>query len=330
MSDQFEQGFFVREPAWHGKGIVLAEYPGREEAMRLAGHAWSVLERPVFVPSADEVAAAIAPSSSVEGWKALVRGDDGTLLSVVRSSYEVIQNATPWDTVDAIIGQAGVRYDTGGVLDGGKVLWVTCRLDEPQQVPGDPSLIFPFIAASWSHDGSGAFTVDQTTVRRVCANTHKAARSEADKTGRTFTFRHTKNVAARIDDARDVLAGVRRGFSAFMDMARELSELPVSDAGLEAFVRAFIPTPAEALISERVKGNVEDARAIVTANLNGATCEGIRNTAWGLTCAATEYLDYGRRSRGTHSLLNRTLLSGERAKDDVVALARRTAEAFPV
>jgi hypothetical protein len=32
-----EQSFFVREPAWHGLGVVLADYPGREEAMKLAG-----------------------------------------------------------------------------------------------------------------------------------------------------------------------------------------------------------------------------------------------------------------------------------------------------
>src|SRR5690242_8795690 len=48
MSAEFEQGFFVRVPAWHGLGTVLDDYPGREEAMRLAGHDWDIVELPSF------------------------------------------------------------------------------------------------------------------------------------------------------------------------------------------------------------------------------------------------------------------------------------------
>ena len=44
MSALFESGFFVRKPAWHGLGVVLDEFPGREEAMRLAGHNFTVVE----------------------------------------------------------------------------------------------------------------------------------------------------------------------------------------------------------------------------------------------------------------------------------------------
>jgi hypothetical protein len=49
MAHQFETGFFVREPAWHKLGTVLQEYPGRDEAMRLAGHGFHVSEHRVLV-----------------------------------------------------------------------------------------------------------------------------------------------------------------------------------------------------------------------------------------------------------------------------------------
>lgn len=322
MPDLFDEGFFVREPAWHGKGLVLDDYPGREEAMRLAGHAFTVGERQVVVVDGEQ-------GKVAEGWKALVREDTGDLLHVARDSYSVIQNQLPWDVVDALVADPAVKYDTAGVLDRGAVLWVTARVDEPARVKGDPSPVYPFVAAWWSHDGTGAFTVDQTTVRRVCANTHKAARRESDATGRTYTFRHVGQVADRIAAAKDALAGARTGFRAFLELADDLAALEVSDDGLEAFVHAFLPMPPEAAISDRVKGNVEEARGIVRANLNGPTCEGIRNTAWGLTCSAIEYLDYGRGYRSDRSLLNRTILRGERAKDEVVTLARKAAELHP-
>ena len=46
MSHEFVKGFFSNnEPAWHGLGKVLPEgvWPGREEAMILAGHNWKVV-----------------------------------------------------------------------------------------------------------------------------------------------------------------------------------------------------------------------------------------------------------------------------------------------
>ena len=323
MPALLESGFFVRKPAWHGQGTVLAEYPGRDEAMRLAGHTFEVVEREVAI-----VENGVVGSGPIAGWKALVRSDTSALLHVARDSYAVIQNTQPWDLLDAVLGQEHVKYDTAGVLDQGAVLWVTALVDEPSMIAHDPSPIFPFVAAWWSHDGSGACTIDQTSVRRVCMNTHRAASAEADRTGKTFTFRHVGAVGDRIAAARDVLAGVRTGFRAFIEVVEDLAALSVSDAGIEAFVRAFLPMPPEHAISETVKGHVLDARKIVTANLDGPTCEGIRNTAWGLACAATEYLDYGRGFRSPRTLLNRTILKGDRAKDEVFALSRRTAEVY--
>ncbi len=45
-----EQSFTVREPAWWDQAgkFDVQEYPGREEAMRLAGHDWDVIEIPSF------------------------------------------------------------------------------------------------------------------------------------------------------------------------------------------------------------------------------------------------------------------------------------------
>ena len=38
MGHYFDSGFFVREPAWHGLGAVLPDWPGTfEEARELSG-----------------------------------------------------------------------------------------------------------------------------------------------------------------------------------------------------------------------------------------------------------------------------------------------------
>ena len=48
MAHEFESGFFVHQPAWHGLGTVLDDAPNIETAIIKAGLDWKVLERPLF------------------------------------------------------------------------------------------------------------------------------------------------------------------------------------------------------------------------------------------------------------------------------------------
>jgi phage/plasmid-like protein (TIGR03299 family) len=316
---EFVQGFFVREPAWHGLGIVLADYPGRDEAMRIAGHDFTIAERPIW----DE-------AGVIENKKSLYRTDTGARLEVVNKSYGIVQNSDAWDVVDAIVQQENVKYDTAGILRGGAELWVMALLDEPVTINGDDSPTYPYVSCGWSHDGSSSLEVKRHAVRIVCANTSAAARSEAANSGRIFSFRHTVNVMARIEQARNTLAGVREGFADFVALSNELAALEVSEQGVTSFIDALRPSNT-ALVSDRVRANEENDRATILSYLNGPTiAPAIRNTAYGLVQAGVEFLDHGRKFRNTETLLNRTILNGEPLKDKLVALARRAAEQYPV
>lgn len=321
MPAEFVQGFFVREPAWHGEGIVLAEYPGREDAMRIAGHDFTVGENAIISERTGTV---------IEENKELYRTDTGLRLKVVNKSYGLVQNSTAWDVVDAIVQQENVKYDTAGILRGGAELWVMALLDEPVVINGDDSPTYPYVSCAWSHDGSSSLEVKRHAVRIVCANTSAAARSEAKNAGRIFSFRHTVNVMARIEEARQTLAGVRAGFADFVELSNELAALEVSEQGVTSFINSLRPS-ATTLVSKRVQDNEEKDRALILSYLNGPTiAPAIRNTAYGLVQAGVEFLDHGRKFRNTETLLNRTVLNGEPLKDKLVSLARNAAEQYPV
>ena len=50
MSDYFESGFAVREPMWHGKGLILDDYPTDwDDARRKAGLLWEPIEEKSWV-----------------------------------------------------------------------------------------------------------------------------------------------------------------------------------------------------------------------------------------------------------------------------------------
>jgi phage/plasmid-like protein (TIGR03299 family) len=312
MSALFEKGFFVREAAWHGEGVVLADYPGREEAMRLAGHDFTVIERPVEIVG-------LQSNRKAEGWKGLVKSGTGELLNVTRDTYEVIQNSAAYDIAELLFDQ-GFEYETGILLDEGRICALTLKLDTPIVLPGDDSSTLPFGCLSWTHDGSGSLRVRSGAIRQVCANTVSASEAEGKRLGTDFTFRHTKNVKDRISDAREVVKGARKAFDRYTEAMIELGEISVTPSQRDLFVSEIIGDKggllsANAATSPRVKTNIENERTKILSLFMGPTIpEAHKLTGYGLFLAGGEYFDHLRAYRSKDSYVKRTLLTDNPAK----------------
>lgn len=317
-----DQVFSVRAPIWHAvlgtNSLVLQDYPTRVAAMEAAGLAWTVEETDVYRRSGRGF---IEP---VAGWKALYRSDTGDILHVSKDSYTIVDNVVGFEIAEALkSADEAVKYETGGSIKGGAVCFLTMKVDEPIVISGDNSETFPFVNVSWSHDGSGAIRAQNTDIRQVCQNTWKAAEAEGKRTGREFTFRHTKNVMARIDDAKRALAGAREESNAFVEIANELAGISISDETREKFITTFIPKPEADVISDRVLDNILKARKDVRDLFNGVTIpEAHRNTAYGLMLAGGEYLDHLRKAQNGDTYLGRTLLRAEPLKQKLVPQIR--------
>ena len=325
MPAAFDTGFFVRTPAWHRLGTVLKEFPGRREAMRLAGHLFRVEERESYGRDRDGFIFRIIDE------KRLVKVDEETgeetHMKTLATSFVPVQNETCWDIIDALVNQPRVRYETGGVLMDGALCFVTAWLDEPGFVPGDPSPIWPYVFCNWGHIGNGGINAGATSIREVCANTVAMAESQSEAAGRMFRFRHTKNVMDRIEDAKMVIRGAGQAHSEFMELAEELAAIKVTKAQRDFFVTQLIPTPGTALISERVKRNIEAARAQVESLFTGHTIpEAHAFTGYGLLQAGTEYLDHLRGFRNDYTYVGRTLLRPEPLKAKLVPLIHEVAK----
>lgn len=336
--DLFKTGFFVRQPAWHGKGTVVQDYPGKLDAMKLATHDHEIGVRELQIVGLDGT---VRPLS---GWKALVRMDTDTVVSVMKSSYEVIQNHVPWDLIDSLF-TAGTKWDTAGILAGrydenrkevkGQVYWCLAYLDEPSTVTGDNSPIYPYLAATWSHDGSQSMRIRGMQTRIVCANTHHAAMYGEDGTDLDINIRHIGDISKRIAAAKEALTMVRRSQQVFLETANELATLRVSDAGIEAFIEAIIPVPTAKIVTDRVRNNVENDREKVRRLFNQTStpdrpstiAPGIRNTAYGLVEAGVEYFDHVRRFNAADTYFSRNVMKTDKAKAHLIETAREIATA---
>lgn len=330
MTPLFTEGFFVRKPAWHLGGHVLDDFPSKEEGMRLAGHDFSIEEEGVYRED----------GRRTPGYKQLIKcqqrpegerdATHGMVLNCVKESYSVVDNGVCWDISEAIVGaKQTAKYETGVTLEEGRKCAITFWLDEPGQVSGDSSPIYPFGVVNWTHDGTGSIRAIKTSIRIECANTLNMADLQARRSGREFTFRHTKNVMARIEDAKLVLAGISADHLAFMELAEELAQLKVSEEQRELFVTLFIPSPPETLISERVAENIDRARATVRGLLTHSETvpDAHRLTGYGLMNAGVEYLDHLRGFKTHNTYVNRTLLRPEPMKAKLVPLIKEVAKA---
>lgn len=327
MPALFDQGFFVREPAWHGMGVVLDDYPSREEAMALAGHDFDVvpLNFRAEIPNAVLVAAGKEPVGEngvlrkVDGWTIHVRSDTLALLTVKPDSFERIPNSVAYEVAEILFDQ-GFQYETGITLDGGKVCAITLKLDEPIVIAGDNTASLPFGCLSWAHDGSSSLKVRSGTIRQVCANTVHASELEGVKLGTDFTFRHTKNVRERIEDAKAAVHGIRQSLDVYRKAMEELAEIKVTPDQRDLFVSTIIGdrdgvVSLNAAASKRVKDNIERERIKVLSTFMSPTIpEEHTLTGYGLFQAGVEYFDHLRAYRSKDSYVKRTLLADNPAK----------------
>lgn len=341
-------GFFtVRQPAWHGLGVVLPDHPTREEAQAIA-HPWEpitdslYLQEPTITPhvhgeacgygfmaECDLIDDVGSEFNVVDSHKLIRRSDNGAPIGVVGAGYEPVTNSEMWDIAEAIQGSGvDVKYETGGSLKGGSQVWLLLRLEEPIIVPGDPNgATIPYYSLQNSHDSSGSFRGQATMTRIVCANTSKIADTDARARGTEFTFRHTKNVGERIEGARMALGLWRQSLTTWQEHMDVLLDRKIATGyTVEDFLDKFIPAPPAGIVSERVQANIEKERDTWKSLYHGITGEGLEGTAYGLVQASVEYAEHYRRAHSKESRFKRTYLD----RNALVQSATRIADVLTV
>ncbi len=250
-------------------------------------------------------------------------------LSYQRDSYNIIPNSAFGEIIDSITGAepGKIRLETGGCLAEGRAVWMLARLDEPIEFRGDKSLAFPYLGITSRHDGKASCAARLTTVRIVCMNTFAASEAEGERTGAVYSFSHRGDWRSRMGEAREALMFARKETAEYVEAMTELLGIRVTPVQEQLFLQAFIPSPPEGIISDRVARNISEARAAVQGFLDSPTVEGsgIRGTAYGLVQAAGEYLDHARRANTWETRLNRSLLSHSPLKAKAAVLAREVA-----
>ena len=225
MAANVETMFYVRETPWHGLGTRVLEAPSSQEALRLAGLDWNVIQEPIYTKE----------NESIPGYKANVRDSDRKTLGVVTDRYKVIQNTEAFAFTDALLGE-GVRYETAGSLQDGKRIWLLAHMPHEYIIGGEH--ISPYLVFTNTHDGSGAVRVAATPVRVVCSNTLNLALAQAK---RSWSMIHTGNVQGKLEEAKETLLMAREYMDELGKEFENLRKKELSDKKVLDFIEILIP-----------------------------------------------------------------------------------------
>jgi phage/plasmid-like protein (TIGR03299 family) len=263
---------------WHGLGVKLPARPSWEQISATVGF-YKALEREVYVAGNPE---------PVEGMKALVRSDNGATLSVVSSTYGIVD----FDQMaEAVVTAAGgeATFHTGGLLGkNGARGWIMGELGEPLVIPGYQSEIRRYFLVTGSHDGSPVKILNcETSV--VCQNTLGTALGERGNWHQTI--RHTRNAADRVQAAAVAFRQLSTGYERFGQLANVMVKTRLTDAQMGQVVEAMVPAaPDTGKVSAQAQEKREKLQGLFETAVG--VDAGIRGTAWAAFMALTEYADH--------------------------------------
>ena len=324
MAHEFESGFFVKHPAWHGLGTVLPAPPTIGEALKLAGLNWTVRVEQLgrMVRPSENAIPVFTPANR---W-AVIRESDDTELGTVGKAWRPLQNAKAFDWFQPIVDANLATLETAGSLRKGARIWVLAKIVGPADEIVEGDSVERFILLAHGHDGMLAIRAGITPIRVVCQNTLSAAID-----GNTLIrILHGKNAEETLSAAREVITRANGAFDKAAAIYRQLAQVKnVTAKQLRAFVDATFPKPTPPKKDGGGNGggdggagpgpdaSAEEPRSLIYPKIErlfeegaGADLPGVRGTAWGAYNAMTNFLTH-ERGKDPENRLNNSLFGAE-------------------
>lgn len=329
--------FSVQQKPWHGLGQVVEKHPTSAKAIEQAGLDFRVEKRTLFTSKKSFV-----PGSErliIDDHFATVRTDTETVLGVVGSNYQTVQNRDAFSFFDSIVKDEGIRYETAGALGKGERIFITAKLPSYIRV-GREDLIEQYLFLTTSHDGFGSITAAFTPIRIVCNNTLNAALKNMSH---AIRIRHTNNAKQKFRQAHQVM-GITNTLSAQLeDIFNHWSKVRITDKEVYKLIQsAMIPNKEVMLDIRRGKEDelsthflniCKDAHEYAMSN-DTQQLDTTRGTLFGAYNGVTGYFQNVRKYTNEEAKINSLLYGGigqqrtQKAFDLCTAFAQKGNDIF--
>ena len=312
MAHLIETMAYAGQTPWHGLGEHLPEQQPLEVWAEAAGMNWQIQESPVHYAIDNPLN--VSMFGTFDEQKVLYRSDTNTALSVVSNRYQVVQPMEVLEFYRDLTEQAGFELETAGVLKGGRKFWALAKTGHSTALKGN-DVVNGYLLLATSCDGSLATVAMPTTVRVVCNNTLSIAVNNSEN---AVKVSHRSVFDA--DAVKKRLGVAVSHWDQFMYEMKVLSERKVSTKEANAYfetlltqttpqspdntpsgLRLLKPSSTPIIPNERAYKKLQ---TMYGGQGRGAELTAAKNTAWGLLCAVTEFVDHERKARSTENRLD--------------------------
>lgn len=307
MAHLVETMAYVGDTPWHGLGSQLAPKQPIEVWAKQAGMDWTIESSDVsYYAHNDKGGDLIMPFSDN---KVLYRSDTLEPLSVVSQRYQEVQPRQILEFYRDLTEKADFELETAGVLKGGRKFWALARTGQSITLKGG-DVSHGYILLATACDGTLATTAQFTSIRVVCNNT--LAISLADKSGSVVKVPHSTVFDA--EKVKNQLGISIKQWDEHNYQMKQLAERRVSQAEAVSYLNRVFNDVDDRLIvfptSKKTGQAVPNAKAMnqILTMFNGqgrgAELDSAKDTAYGLLCAMTEFVDHERRAMSTDHRLD--------------------------
>lgn len=284
---------YTGQAPWHELGNHLPAQQPIEVWAKAAGMDWRIESSPVQFGAAMDEGGKQDLILPFDEHKVLYRSDNKQPLSVVSQRYQIVQPQEVLAFYRDLTEQAGYELETAGVLKEGRKFWALARTGKETVIKGN-DLVKGYLLLATSCDGTLATTATHTTVRVVCNNTLAVALN-----GESGAVKVPHSTVFNAQEVKRKLGIAVSQWDSFMYQMKMLSERKVKNhEAMHYFMRVLcntdnIATKGE-LSNERALAKVQD---LYNGHGRGMELQAAKDTAWGLLCAVTEFVDHERRAR---------------------------------
>ncbi|WP_284085617.1 DUF932 domain-containing protein [Acinetobacter pittii] len=318
MAHLVETMAFVGDTPWHGLGNPLSPNQPIKVWAQQAGMDWRIESSNVSYMARNERGQNIL--MPYEEQRVLYRSDTHEPLSVVSQRFQEVQPKEILEFYRDLTEQSGFELETAGVLKGGRKFWALARTGQSAALKGK-DVSNGYILLATACDGTLATTAQFTSIRVVCNNTLAIAlRGQNSSAGVVKVPHSTKFDAEKIKQQLGISV---HAWDEHMYEMKQLSQRKVTQSEAAAYFDAVFNNSTMSIIEQddniiqfyrdvtmpkqiysakadnKIEPNGRAMSKVMTmfnGHGRGADLAAAKDTAYGLLCSITEFVDHERRA----------------------------------
>ena len=210
------------------------------------------------------------------------RKDDGRPLGVVGLVYRTMSHPVAFEFARQLVA-GGARIIGGGCPNRGERAYLTLESDGNVAIGPKDNIVNRFVLTN-THDGTGKIQLNITPFWS------RSGTSFNPTVGKPLSFKHTTNVALRLNSANKVMSRVNKNWDEFSNAAKKMMGMRLTEREAKDFIETILPHTGDEPGSK-----LENIRSEVLTIFRdtgiGCRLPACRGTVFGIVQAFSEYAD---------------------------------------